>query len=233
MYKLALLFIFLSIQSFTFYGQSVEIIYELTSDGTELEKSLNKIDKSTLSTSQKVFLEKMVDDDRTTKHIFYLYWSGGRSSYLFKASERAENAAPTTIQNTFIDYYKDANSGKYIGISSMMRANEQVEGSLLTIKDWTIDNTIKKVICGYETTKAVHKDGKRVAWFTTKIPISEGPEQYSGLPGIILMLESLHVGKTITAKTVTQKVTSTVIALPNREKKLTFEQYKGKLSSQN
>ncbi len=233
MHKLTLLFILLSIQLFTLYGQSIEIIYELTSDGTELEKSLNKIDKSTLTLSQQKFLEKMVIGDKTTKHVFHLHWSGGRSSYLFKESERTEDTAPSTMQTTFIDYYKDINSGKYIGISSMMRANEQVEGDLLTIKDWTIDNTSKSVICGYETIKAIHKDGKRVAWFTTKIPISEGPEQYSGLPGIILMLESLHVGKTITAKTVTQKATNTVITLPNREKKLTFEQYKGKLSSQN
>lgn len=52
MHKLIILFIFLYIRTFTLYGQSIEIIYELTSDGTELEKSLNKIDKSTLTISQ-------------------------------------------------------------------------------------------------------------------------------------------------------------------------------------
>ncbi len=233
MHKLIILFILLYIRTFTLYGQSIEIIYELTRDGTELEKSLNKIDKSTLTLSQQNFLEKMVINDKTTKHIFQMNWSDGRSSYLFKRSERIEGIEPITTQYNFIDYYKDIKLGKYIGISSMMRANEQVEESLFTIKDWTIDNTSKRIICGYETTKAVHKDGKKVAWFTTKIPISEGPEQYSGLPGIILMLESLHVGNVLTAKTISQKANSTMIELPNREKKLTFDQYKSKLSPRN
>ena len=60
------------------------------------------------------------------------------------------------------------------------------------------------VIAGYKVQKAITKPlyedyypftyGNAVAWFTTEIPVSVGPEGYYGLPGLIVRLEYSGMG---------------------------------------
>jgi len=57
---------------------------------------------------------------------------------------------------------------------------------------WKIKNEIRE-IAGYLCMKAVTRDTIKdqtiEAWFTDQIPVAAGPEGYSGLPGMILMLD--------------------------------------------
>lgn len=56
--------------------------------------------------------------------------------------------------------------------------------------DWKVKGE-QKLILGYMCIKAVIDDyyGKKVeAWFAPKIPINNGPNEFSGLPGLILEL---------------------------------------------
>lgn len=55
---------------------------------------------------------------------------------------------------------------------------------------WKIDNNAKAVVLGYNCTKATCSYGGRnyEAWFTTEIPISDGPYKFSGLPGLIVKI---------------------------------------------
>jgi GLPGLI family protein len=55
---------------------------------------------------------------------------------------------------------------------------------------WNVINFIEK-IGGYETQMATTSYGGRnwTAWFTTEVPIQDGPYKFSGLPGLIVKLE--------------------------------------------
>ena len=57
----------------------------------------------------------------------------------------------------------------------------------LRISDWDIQPETKD-IKGYKAQKAITRFAGRdhVAWFTSEIPISEGPYKFNGLPGLIL-----------------------------------------------
>lgn len=70
--------------------------------------------------------------------------------------------------------------------------NSQIDYSLpITEKlNWKILSENKK-IASYNTQKAVVEYGGRnwVAWFTTEIPINDGPYIFNGLPGLIVAIE--------------------------------------------
>jgi GLPGLI family protein len=56
--------------------------------------------------------------------------------------------------------------------------------------EWSITNE-KKNMLGFECTKAVakNKDYLISVWFTDKIPVSSGPANYFGLPGLVVWAE--------------------------------------------
>lgn len=56
--------------------------------------------------------------------------------------------------------------------------------------EWNLVNE-DKIIAGYKCKKAIGKYGKRnlIAWYTTDIPISEGPYTFKGLPGLIVSVK--------------------------------------------
>ena len=67
--------------------------------------------------------------------------------------------------------------------------NYQYEESLDTLLTWAI-TLDQKVINSYKCQKATtHFAGRDyIAWFTTDIPISEGPYKFCGLPGLIIQV---------------------------------------------
>lgn len=86
--------------------------------------------------------------------------------------------------------YKDISTKIYMKEVNMMSKTYTVKDSLPAF-DWKITRE-SRTIMGNEARKAtLEKDGKiTTAWFTTKIPAKNGPENYWGLPGLILEIES-------------------------------------------
>ena len=91
----------------------------------------------------------------------------------------------TKILKVYTDHKKNKNTVQYELMSRYFRIeskNEKIE--------WKIGTKQRKVqgyTCMEATTK---KDGKTIsAWFAPSIPISIGPEYYSGLPGLILAVD--------------------------------------------
>ncbi|MDR0661656.1 MAG: GLPGLI family protein [Prevotellaceae bacterium] len=72
--------------------------------------------------------------------------------------------------------------GRDLGVSSYYSVEEEVGF------DWNIDNNSKKTILGLSCIKATcHFAGRDYeAWFTTEIPIIDGPYKFNGLPGLIV-----------------------------------------------
>jgi GLPGLI family protein len=92
---------------------------------------------------------------------------------------------------------------------------------------WKITD-IKRVIAGYNCFKAFYEknDSTNVyAWFSPDLPVSVGPEGYSGLPGTILGLAAENGGEIYFA-------TSVNLNAPN-SKDLVMDKFKGKVYTYN
>jgi GLPGLI family protein len=123
-------------------------------------------------------------------------------------------------------YYSNGKDKEYYYESSIF-------GELLLIemkpKKWKITQESKK-IGNYVCYKAIdveseNKVKKPIAWFTPLIPVSFGPKEYSGLPGLVLEVEM--AGSTITAtKIILNPTEEIVIKKPSKGKKITAEAYR-------
>lgn len=111
-----------------------------------------------------------------------------------QSTEWTKNGINFTYPKNFLDWYYDANSKKSFEIkSSEGYPTLYAEGTPKI--QWNIleeTNTID----GFKVQKAICKPllnsnyiGDVIAWFTTDLPFSLGPERYHGLPGLILKLE--------------------------------------------
>ena len=121
--------------------------------------------------------------------------------YNFDYETIVTNAKPTKTL-----YYKDLQEKNFERVSIANNKETFVKDKLPEIK-WTITKETK-IIEGYECTKATANKTivgyplKLVAWFCVKIPVSDGPFEYIGLPGFILEFsyEGLSTTKFINLK---------------------------------
>ncbi|GAB3923271.1 GLPGLI family protein [Larkinella terrae] len=78
----------------------------------------------------------------------------------------------------------------------------------LKVPKWKILNQLKDIaghICMKAETEDPIKQQKVVAWFAQDIPVPAGPEQYSGLPGLILELDLNDGDVVVTASKIEMK----------------------------
>ena len=93
---------------------------------------------------------------------------------------------------------------------------------------WKITGEQKKVL-DFVCQKAQYtKDSvTTIAWFTPQIPISNGPDMYGQLPGMILEMSMEEGKRTITATKVDfGEFDKAVLAAPNKGKKVSREEFK-------
>ncbi len=86
----------------------------------------------------------------------------------------------------------------------------------------------QKMILDMPCQEAVMGDGdkKVTAWFTPVIPISSGPANFGGLPGLILMLEAGEGRQLYTAVKVEQDIAgAATISEPDKGRKVTREEF--------
>ncbi|GAB3895268.1 hypothetical protein GCM10028803_11560 [Larkinella knui] len=95
-----------------------------------------------------------------------------------------------------------------------------IEDSLQT-PQWKVLNQLKDIaghICMKAETTDPIKQQKIVAWFAQDIPVSAGPEQYFGLPGLILELDINDGSVLVTATRVEMKDVSKELATTKKTK---------------
>ncbi|MBF0597506.1 GLPGLI family protein [Faecalibacter rhinopitheci] len=86
--------------------------------------------------------------------------------------------------------FKNISTKSYMKEVNMMSKTYTVKDDLPNF-DWKLTRETRTIL-GNEARKATaEKDGKVItAWYSTKIPAKNGPENYWGLPGLILEVES-------------------------------------------
>ena len=98
--------------------------------------------------------------------------------------------------------YRDLENDKVVESRDFMGRTFLVKDDVDT-KKWKLASDKKKVL-GYNCQKASLVDSTKnvVAWFTTEIPLSAGPESFNGLPGLILELDLDNAKRTYVANKV-------------------------------
>ncbi|NNF35210.1 MAG: GLPGLI family protein [Saprospiraceae bacterium] len=122
------------------------------------------------------------------------------------------------------NYYKNLDDNMSIEKKDLMGKYFIVEEEIESPK-WKMLNEQKQIL-DYMCMKASMEteDGMTTAWFTPQIPISNGPDKWGGLPGMILELE-VHDGEiTYTASSIEMKE-EVMVNKPKDGKKVSPEEY--------
>jgi GLPGLI family protein len=132
------------------------------------------------------------------KSNFEIYSNGGTIIDTIKSKHKEYDfeyeTVETTIRPTKASYYKDFKKNIFERIYVINNSESYVKDSIPSIS-WEVTNETK-TIDGFECTKATTNrilagyPLKITAWFCEKIPVRDGPLDYTGLPGFILELES-------------------------------------------
>ncbi|HEY4196956.1 MAG TPA: GLPGLI family protein [Mucilaginibacter sp.] len=172
-----------------------------------------KTSKSTLSFTDNKTLFKPTDEDELS--------SGGG----FFANN------PMTTQNNVI--YTDLASGTDVSQKKVFEATFLVKDSTRKIR-WKITDETRE-IAGYTCRRAnaiVMDSIYVVAFYTTDIPVSGGPESFSGLPGMILGVALPHENITwFATRIIDMTLAPNVVVPPKKGKPMDSKGFKAALQS--
>jgi len=148
---------------------------------------------------------------------FELYIKDNRSLYTYKEEDSDGSYSWKKSDLILIRDYKKKtikDLKEEIGTSFL------IEETLPKTK-WKILNEIKEIkgyLCMKAETKNTLKDQTIHAWFTDAIPVSAGPEGYSGLPGLILELDINEGDAVITATDIDLTTAIEKLPIPKKMK---------------
>jgi GLPGLI family protein len=146
------------------------------------------------------------------------------TSYIFHKGVKLETYDVVTLADVDITY-KDLKNNKILKEYNIRNSDFSAKDKLPNY-EWTITNE-KAIINGYKCKKATTKKTfvPTTAWFTEEIPISDGPDEYWGLPGLIIKLE-LGGYSTITLETIKTTTENSEIKEPqNKSTQLTLDNF--------
>lgn len=142
-------------------------------------------------------------------------YANGRSSYRFIrgiGEKKLKVKAASYI-------YKDLELNTVYHV--LIKDSSIVAKDTLKCETWELQGG-EREIAGYTCKKAIFK--ATVAWYCEELPVSDGPQTYCGLPGLILRIES--PGVVIEAIRVEISQEASPIEIPRAEKYLTLEEYR-------
>jgi len=188
MRRLSFALLIVMINSLNLYGQSLEVIYEMSSYNGLITDELRLITNE--NESQFIYKIKAKNIDYEGMNLLR-----GKRKFITNYSNN---------NTEFTEYaYKNKN------IYSASWTNDEYTWSITDDTETILDY---KVIKAYLDDKDM---GKVYAWFAPDIPISSGPYRYTGLPGLILKLEyedintefvvkSIHTADSVSIETINE-----------------------------
>lgn len=166
------------------YSQTVEIKYDFILLDEKDDYGDVRAENLTLITSQsKSILNRTAKDTVFESNLYGIYESGVGKSNSYKLTE-----------------FKDLKNKKYYFLGAY--SNKIIADDEYPIK-WEIQAEQKKILA-YQCQKATGKFRGRdyVVFFTSELPIQNGPFKFDGLPGLILEVISVDNAVKIIAKSV-------------------------------
>ena len=182
-----------------------------------------------------------IPEFRATKKV--LVFSGQEGFYSTKKKEAGEISEETNREfrgeghgmrmrfggrggNNNNEFYTNIKESTSIDKRDFFGKEFLIEGERVPLK-WKI-TADQKQVGSYLCQKAVYQDSTQnlVAWFTPMIPVSTGPDDYFGLPGLILHIDIDDGSRTITATEIQlQALEEGVIVKPTKGKKVTQDEF--------
>lgn len=124
----------------------------------------------------------------TSKESLYKNFDNNEELEVEGSSEDDEMQIKIIFATPETFFHKDLETNNKIVQENFMGKNFLIEDNLEAFK-WKI-MADQKLILNYPCTKAVYQDSTQniEAWFTSQIPVANGPDTYGQLPGMILEL---------------------------------------------
>lgn len=185
----------LAISTSVLFAQGVKVIYK---EETKVPENIQQMDNPQIAAAVAAQLKQM-------NKTMVLYYDKGES--LFEQLKTKGQEQPTTmgVQTMKLggsgSCYKNLKTKESTAQEYIMDRAFLITEPLLTMNEWKLENETKKV--GNYTCKKAVKDGNLTAWYSTELPVSDGPYLYCGLPGLILEIETPT--KQITMQTIELK----------------------------
>lgn len=190
-----------------------------------------KIDMHRRIPAENAQLKAMIPPTRTTK--YELLFADNQS--LFKAIEEEPDITEQTGGGNVVirmnggaenEYYRNFSTKKMVDKRELMENSYLVEDSLCTLT-WKLEEGETKSILGHTCKKATAKTERGtevIAWYAEDIPVASGPEQFNGLPGLILGLDANKAEIVFTAVSL-DKVDKKKIKAPAQGKKVSHTEF--------
>lgn len=184
MKKLIIAILFLGFTQVSLAQNSAgKITFEKKNDWVKIQSKATYLSKE-----QKDRMAQTWKNDTEYKQKLVLSFNEKQSYYTYESPEEQSEDGTYSWRNDQMVVTRDFENGKLLEVHETLGKTYVVEDSLKFSK-WKILNEIKDVsgyICMKASTYDPVKRQNIVAWFTTDIPVSAGPEKFGGLPGMIL-----------------------------------------------
>ncbi len=169
------------------------------------------------------------------KAFFELLFTGDESMYARqKETDQAEVTSSQGGQQMVMRFGRDNRVVyKNLATDAMIDSREFMQKQFLikgppTVRKWKIGKNQKEIL-GYNCMEATYQADTAThitAWFTPQLPISNGPSDFQGLPGMILQIDVNHGQRVSTAtEIVLDSVETSSIIPPTKGKEVTPEDF--------
>ncbi len=193
----------------------------------------HKINMHKTMGSENPQMKSMIPEFRTNKN--RLFFKPSESFYTNVEEEEQDINASHDGANVQIkmnrpqmDMYRNLDNTTFVTLTDFAGKKFRIEDSLKT-SAWKFIDETKKIV-GYDCKKATfhNEDNKQdiVAWYTEALVCSSGPQNYWGLPGLILGVDINDGLQVITAQKVTLSDVSKELKVPTGGKKVTAKEFK-------
>jgi GLPGLI family protein len=216
MRKIIIAILFLGFIQATFAQNSAgKITFEKKRDWVKIQSKATYLSKE-----QKDRMAQTWKNETEYKQKMVLTFNEKQTHYTFENQEEQSEDGTYSWRNDLMVITRDFENGKILELYETLGKSYVVEDSLKFSK-WKILNEIKEVsgyICMKASTYDPVKRQNVVAWFTTDIPVSAGPERFGGLPGMILEINIDDDAIVYTPSIITLAATQEIPKLPKKLK---------------
>lgn len=193
------------------YAESVQLKFDF-GDNPQMEAIKGKLPSSRKSQKQLLFKEGQA--------LYQVYEDESGDVDIQEENLQIKIVRPQSV------IFHDMKKGEMVESRDFMSRKFLITSKKIKHK-WKITSEQKEIL-GYHCQKAVFQDSSMVieAWFTTQIPLSIGPANFRGLPGLILEVsrnqgERRYVAESINLK----RIDGELIKAPTKGKEVSGEEF--------